>query len=190
MLEKIPAALGQALSGLKAGLEKTAYHSDFAEVAETVALTSPAFADGAPMPARFTEDGERTSPPLAWRGLPDGTVRVAILAEDADSPTPQPLVHLIAWNFAATSDQIPEGALTGAGVADFPRDVGKNSFLKDGWLPPDPPTGHGAHRYLFQVYALDCALDLPERPGRGAVVDTMRGHVLGKGCLTGTYERA
>ncbi|WP_375463611.1 YbhB/YbcL family Raf kinase inhibitor-like protein [uncultured Methylobacterium sp.] len=190
MLEKIPALVGQALSGLRAGPEKTAYHADFTDVPERVALTSPAFAEGAPMPARFTEDGEGTSPPLAWSGLPEGTVRVAILAEDADSPTPQPLVHLIAWNLAATLDQIPEGALTRSGVADFRRDVGKNSFLKDGWLPPDPPTGHGAHRYLFQVYALDRALDLPARPGRGAVIDAMKGHVLGKGCLTGTYERA
>ncbi|WP_375454333.1 YbhB/YbcL family Raf kinase inhibitor-like protein [uncultured Methylobacterium sp.] len=189
MLEKIPAGLGQALSGLRAGLGKTAYHSDFADVPETLALTSAAFADGAPIPARYTADGAKTAPPLAWSGLPAGTVRIAILAEDADSPTPRPLVHLIAWNLAPTTHNLAEGALTAAGVPGFRPDLGRNSFLTDGWLPPDPPAGHGAHRYLFQVYALDRALDLPPSPGRGAVVDAMRGHVLGKGCLTGSYER-
>ena len=66
MLEKIPAAVGRALSGLKAGLEKTTYHAAFAEAPETIALTSSAFADGGALPARFTADGDGTSPPLAW----------------------------------------------------------------------------------------------------------------------------
>lgn len=188
MLEKIPAAVGRALSGLKAGLEKTAYHSRFAEVPETVALTSPAFADGTPMPARFTEDGAKTSPPLAWSGLPEGTARVAILVEDADSPTPKPLVHLIAWNLSATPSEISEGALVGAD-AKARYELGGNSFFQDAWLPPDPPTGHGAHRYLFQLYALDRALALPASPGRGAMTDAMTGRVLAKGRLIGTYAR-
>ena len=185
MLEKIPAAVGQALSGLKAGLEKTVFHADFADAPETIALTSPAFADGAGMPVRFTADGDGTSPPLAWSGLPAGTASVAILAEDAGSPTPQPLVHLIVWNLAPDVSDLAEGAAS----ANARVDLGKNSFLKDGWLPPDPPTGHGPHRYLFQVYALDRLLDLPASPGRGALVDAMRGHVLAKGSLAGTYER-
>lgn len=186
MLEKIPAAFGRALSGVKAGLEKTAYHAAFAEAPETVALTSTAFANGGVLPARFTADGDGTSPPLAWSALPAGTVGVAILAEDADSPTPQPLVHLIAWKLAPVASSLAEGACSEQARID---ELGKNSFFADGWLPPDPPTAHGTHRYLFQVYALDRALDLPASPGRGALVDAMRGHVLARGSLTGTYER-
>ena len=185
MLEKIPAAVGHALSGLKAGIEKTAFHSAFADAPAAVVLRSPAFADGTPLPARFTADGDGTSPPLTWSGLPAGTAAIAILTEDADSPTPLPLVHLIAWNLPPDHSDIPEGAMT----ADAPVDLGKNSFLKDGWLPPDPPTGHGPHRYLFQAYALDRRLDLSSSPGRTALIDAMRGHVLAKGSLTGTYER-
>ena len=185
MLEKIPAAVGHALSGLKAGLEKAVFHAEFPDAPATIALTSPDFADGAALPARFTADGDGTSPPLAWSNLPAGTAAVVILGEDADSPTPHPLVHLIAWNLAPAMSDLAEGALT----ADAPVDLGKNSFLKDGWLPPDPPSGHGAHRYLFQVYALDRRLDLSPSPGRGALLDAMRGHVLAKGSLTGTYQR-
>jgi Raf kinase inhibitor-like YbhB/YbcL family protein len=185
LLEKIPHAVGAALSGLKAGLEKTAYRATFADVPEGLALTSLAFADGNPMSARFTADGAGTSPPLAWTGLPPGTARVVLLCEDAGSPTPSPLVHLIAWN-------LDPGAPLAEGAASQPEsglDLGQNSFLKPGWLPPDPPTGHGPHTYLFQAYALDRALDLPEHPGRGALLEAMTGRVLAKGCLAGTYER-
>ena len=186
MLEKIPHAVGAALSDLKAGLHKTAYRTDFSDIPEGIALTSLAFGDGAPVPARFTADGAGASPPLAWTGLPPGTARVVLLVEDAGSPTPNPLVHLIAWNLDPGAP-LAEGA---ASQSESRLDLGKNSFLKVGWLPPDPPTGHGSHAYLFQAYALDAALNLDAHPGRGALLEAMRGHVLAKGCLTGTYERA
>ncbi len=189
MLEKIPHAVGEALSGLKAGVAATTYHADFPDTPATVRLTSPAFADGAAIPPRFTEDGEKTSPPLAWAGLPPGTARVVLLVEDAGSPTPRPLVHLIAWNLMPEAGSLAEGALPSPGGAHQSQDLGKNSFLQDQWLPPDPPTGHGPHDYLFQIYALDAPLALDASPGRGAVIEAMRGHVLAKGCLTATYAR-
>ncbi|GJE17681.1 YbhB/YbcL family Raf kinase inhibitor-like protein [Methylobacterium marchantiae] len=194
MLEKLPHAVGSALSGLKAGLDKTAYQQDFGSVPETISLTSPAFADGASLPARFTEDGPGVSPPLAWSGLPAGTSHVVLLVEDAGSPTPKPLVHLIAWNLAA-GDVLGKGDVLGEGDLASPagegrrHDLGRNSFLKDQWLPPDPPTGHGPHAYLFQLYALDAPLDLQASPGRAALIEAMTGHVLAKGSLTGLYER-
>jgi Raf kinase inhibitor-like YbhB/YbcL family protein len=185
MLEKIPHALGAALSGLKAGLDKTVYRTDFPDVPEDITLTSLAFADGTAMPARFTADGDGLSPPLAWTGLPDGTARVVILVEDAGSPTPSPLVHLIAWNLDPAAP-LSEGAVS---QAESSLDLGRNSFLKAGWLPPDPPSGHGLHAYLFQAYAVDTALALEAHPGRTALLEAMRGRVLAKGCLIGTYER-
>ena len=193
MLEKIPTVIGAALSGLKAGLEKTAYLATFADVPEGLILTSPAFADGAEIPARFTADGPGTSPPLAWSGVPAGTAALVILVEDAGSPTPQPLVHLIVWNLSAASGSLAESAPgtdrpidpSHVGTGNF----GKNSFLRSAWLPPDPPSGHGRHDYLFQLYALARVLDLPENPGRGALLEAMRGQVIGKGRLVGTYAR-
>ena len=194
MLEKIPHALGAALSGVEAGLERTAYQSAFPNVPETLTLVSGAFADGAAIPARFTEDGERLSPPLAWSGLPAAPERVVLLVEDAGSPTPQPLVHLILWDLARDLGALDEGDLpspAGPGRrADLAGVLGQNSFLKAAWLAPDPPTGHGTHVYLFQAYALDTALDLRGVPGRHALLDAMRGRVLAKGRLTGTYARS
>ena len=115
MLEKIPGAVGEALSGLKAGCEKTASHATFADVPARLVLTSPAFAEGAELPARFTADGEGLSPPLAWSNLPAGTAALVVLVEDAGSPTPQPLVHLILWSVPPDVSEIREGALPSPG---------------------------------------------------------------------------
>ncbi|WP_457105036.1 YbhB/YbcL family Raf kinase inhibitor-like protein [Methylobacterium sp. P5_C11] len=190
MLEKIPGAVGEALSGLKAGREKTACHATFADVPASLVLTSPAFAEGAELPARFTADGEGLSPPLAWSNLPAGTTALVVLVEDAGSPTPQPLVHLILWSVPADISEIGEGALPSPGHPGNDTALGRNSFLRAAWLPPDPPTGHGSHEYVFQIYALRKALALSESPGRGALLDAMRGQVLAKGVLTGTYHRS
>ena len=191
MLENIPAALGHALSGIRPGTEKLTYTaSDFA-APETIEVTSEAFANNAPMPDRFTSDGAKISPPLRFTNVPAAAQSLAMVVEDADSPTPAPLCHALAWNIPAEDGGFHEAALDKDAMptARCGALVGKNSFLSNGWLPPDPPTGHGPHRYAFQVYALDYHPDLAEGAGRGALVDALRGHVLAKGLLIGTYER-
>jgi phosphatidylethanolamine-binding protein (PEBP) family uncharacterized protein len=67
--------------------------------------------------------------------------------------------------------------------------IGKNSFMKIGWLPPDPPRGHGPHRYAFQLFALDKILPLTDHPGRNALLAAMRGHILARGVMIGMYSR-
>lgn len=187
MLEKMPRVLGEALSGVKAGLDGTTFRAGFPQLPESLRVSSEAIADRSAMPPRFTADGEGVSPPLAWDGLPSGTAAVVVIVEDAGSPTPRPLVHLLAWNLDPAG-RLPEGAASGDGIPGMA--LGKNSFMKAGWLPPDPPTGHGDHAYLFQVYALSRRLDLEAGSGREALVEAMRGSVLAKGALTGTYARA
>lgn len=186
MLEKMPRVLGEALSGVKAGLDGTTYRAGFPDLPESLRVSSEAIADGAAMPARFTADGEGISPPLSWDGLPAGTASVVVIVEDAGSPTPRPLVHLLAWNLDPAG-RLAEGAASGEGTAGLL--LGKNSFMKSGWLPPDPPTGHGDHQYLFQVYALSRRLGLEAGSGREALVQAMQGAVLAKGRLVGTYAR-
>lgn len=190
MLEHLPNWLGNALRNVRAGADKLIIAEpvlgrDYA----TIEVTSPAFANEGRIPPRFTADGEGVSPPLTWGAVPAGTLSVALVVEDADSPTPAPLVHAILWGLPADAGRIEEGAI----VADAHPDgsgVGRNSYLSQGWLAPDPPTGHGDHRYVFQVFALDCvAEDLGDGPGRGAVLNAIAGHVIGAGVLVGLYSR-
>ena len=183
MLEKLPDVVGQALRTTRAGLE--ALTLGRFEAPSGIVVTSPAFDAGAAMPVRFTADGAGVSPPLRWTGVPAGTRSVAVLVEDADSPTPKPLVHAIVHDLPAGDGGLEEGAMAGEGGAP----VGRNSFLRSGWLPPDPPPGHGPHRYVFQVYALDLDPADAASPGRGDLVELMTGHVLATGTLVATFER-
>lgn len=188
MLEHVPAWLGRLLADRRAGMDKLTALQPGMGGAGPLTLSSPAFGDGARLPDRFTADTDAPlSPPLTWSGAPD-SARLALLVEDPDAPAAQPLVHAIMWGLEGASGRLEEGAITdeggGAGI------VGRNSYMRVGWLPPDPPTGHGEHRYAFQLFALSPdAPDPGEAPGRSALIEAMRGHVLGVGVLIGTYSR-
>ncbi len=188
MLEHLPAAIGRALAGRRAGIDHLVLSTpDLARAGgtiATIAFESAAFENGAPLPERFTEDGDGVSPPFAWSEVPAAARALLLIVEDADSPTPRPLVHAIATGLETPAGRLAEGAI-GEDAA-----TGRNSFLSHAWLPPDPPPGHGVHRYVFQLYALDHAPPLGENAGRAAVLDAIRGHVLAIGVLVGTYERA
>lgn len=190
MLEKIPAGLGHALRGVRAGYDKvTSEAGDFASIPDTIALESPAFEDAGSIPPRYTADGEKISPPLAFRGAPADAEALVLIVEDPDAPTPEPLAHLIAWDLPPELSEIPEGQFKSPGHDGLEENLGRNAFHQTAWLPPDPPAGHGPHLYVFQVFALDRKLDFAHAPSRKAVVDAMRSHVLAKGVLVGTYER-
>ena len=189
MLEHIPHWLGHAMKRLRAGADKLAI-VDLARHGTTIDLSSPAFADHARLPSRFTADGAGVSPPLVWSAVPAGTAMLALLVEDADAPAPAPLVHAIVWGLSADAGRLAEGAIRPDGAGSEGGDVGRNSYLGEGWLPPDPPTGHGEHAYAFQLFALDGGVEDPgQSPGRAALVKAMTGHVLGAGLLIGTYSR-
>lgn len=191
MLEHIPRWLGAVMKGARAGAEKLAIvQPELGAAFGTIDLGSPAFADGGRLPDRFTADGPGISPPLIWGKLPDGTARLALLVEDADAPALQPLVHAVVWGMAADTHRLAEGAIVRDGAGGADGDVGRNSYFGEGWLPPDPPTGHGVHRYAFQLFALDAGAGEPgTTPGRAAMVRAMAGHVLAAGILIGTYSR-
>ncbi|MDF7773639.1 YbhB/YbcL family Raf kinase inhibitor-like protein [Sphingomonas sp. AOB5] len=191
MLEHVPEWLGSLLRNIRAGHAKLIVADpDIAAGATRFDLSSPAFANGARLPERFTADGDGVSPPLVWGGMPTGTRSLALIVEDPDAPAPRPLVHALVWGIPTDERRIAEGAIVrdGEGHADG-RDVGRNSFFAEGWLPPDPPTGHGAHDYVFQLFALREAPVLSANPGRGDFIDAIRGRVLGAGVLVGTYSR-
>ena len=94
MLEKLPDIVGHALRGQRAGLDKTAFMAvDLRGGMASIVVASLAFADHAPIPERYTADGEGVSPPLQWSGVPEQAASVLLIVEDADAPTPNPLVH-------------------------------------------------------------------------------------------------
>lgn len=190
MFDHIPAHLGRALRGLRAGHEKVvSERPEFAD-APRFPLESRAFACGGIIPERYTADGAKISPPLEWRDLPQSTKALALVVEDADAPTHEPLVHLLAWNLPPEAGGLPEGEFRSPHFAGVDEMLGRSAHQSAAYLPPGPPSGHGAHAYTFQVFALNRMLDFGSPPSRTAVVKAMRGHVQAKGVLVGLYARA
>jgi Raf kinase inhibitor-like YbhB/YbcL family protein len=191
VLEKLPDSLGHALRHQRAGLDKTLFQRLPLRTGQgAIEVRSLAFVDHAPIPSRYTADGAGCSPPLQWSGVPAAARSLVLIVEDADAPMPMPLVHAIAVNLPAGDRALPEAALDRSGDDMHAMlALGRNSALGTGWMPPDPPPGHGPHRYAFQVFALADGPAFEGHPGRDAVADALAARAIASGCLVGTYER-
>jgi Raf kinase inhibitor-like YbhB/YbcL family protein len=190
LLEKLPDAIGHALVNQRAGMDKLAFNVIGLRAGMgNIEVRSVAFVDHGPIPPTYTADGEGISPPLQWDGLPAGTASIVLMVEDADSPTPQPLVHAIVVELSPEDVALAEGAIPSPDHDGLGIKVGENSYLRTKWLPPDPPPGHGVHRYAFQVFALSVLVSFSETPGREEVIDVLRDKAIASGLLIGTYER-
>ncbi len=106
------------------------------------------------------------------------------------------MVHAIVVGLPAEDGSLEEAALNhpdrrspDQGSPDPGFETGRNSFFKQAWLPPDPPPGHGVHRYVFQVFALRHGAPFSPAPGRGEVIEAILERAVAAGCLIGTYER-
>jgi Raf kinase inhibitor-like YbhB/YbcL family protein len=191
MLEKLPESVGHALQGQRAGLHKILFNRiDLRNGMGKLQLSSLAFADHAPLPARYTADGESISPPLHWQGVPDTAAMLVLIVEDADSPTPEPFVQAVAVDIDPRRNGILEGELRDRDQRDgHSPHLGCNSLLKQGWLPPDPLPGHGVHRYAFQLFALSSGEPFSDAPGRHELAEAVHARAIASGLLIGTYER-
>lgn len=123
---------------------------------------------------------------------PEGTACLLLAVEDLDVPAPRPIVHCLAVLDPARlagGHDLPTEALARAarpdGVALLRSTFGR------GYMRPEPIKGHGPHRYVFQLFALGAPLDVGalERLRPRAVMASVRAPVLGRGRLTGIYER-
>jgi hypothetical protein len=69
-------------------------------------IRSTAFADGAPIPSRYSCEGDDVSPPLAWTGIPAGAKALALVVDDPDAPDPAhpktTWVHWVLYNLPAS----------------------------------------------------------------------------------------
>ena len=151
-------------------------------------LTSPAFEPGQMIPVEYTGDGEDLSPPLALDNVPEGTASFALVMDDPDVPL-LTFTHWLICDIPATTRALPQGIAKRENVGTPVKAVqGANGFRKVGYGGPMPPKGQ-THRYVFTLYALDAALDLPGGYNRNQLREAMRGHVLGQATLTGRYGR-
>jgi Raf kinase inhibitor-like YbhB/YbcL family protein len=174
-----------------AALTATALASAVAKGAPpmSLTLTSPAFAEGGDIPARYTCEGADLSPPLAWSALPDGTRSLALIVDDPDAPDPKApkmtWVHWVLYGLPPSDGSLPEGV--GRDALPAGTREGLNDWKRPGYGGPCPPVGR--HRYFFKLYALDAVLPDLGRATKARLEEAMRGHVLAHAELVGTYAK-
>jgi Raf kinase inhibitor-like YbhB/YbcL family protein len=159
----------------------------------TIQITSSAFAQGHPIPKKYTGEGADVSPPLVWSGVPDTAKELALICDDPDAPRPEPWVHWVIYKIPVGTKGLPEGLPRKATLKEPAGAVqGKNSWTDSdviGYRGPLPPKGHGVHHYHFKLYALDAAIDAEPGLEKNALLAKIKGHILAEGELVGTYQR-
>jgi Raf kinase inhibitor-like YbhB/YbcL family protein len=150
-------------------------------------LTSSAFQSEQPIPSRHACHGEDLSPPLAWKGVPEGTQSLVLIMDDPDAVAVAGYVwdHWLLFNIPPETKYLPEGISANAELSDGSRH-GQNSFRRLGYGGPCPPGGQ-THRYSFTLYALDIPLDLESGAIKDDILVAMEGCVLAKAQLIGLY---
>jgi Raf kinase inhibitor-like YbhB/YbcL family protein len=155
-----------------------------------IAVTSTAFSNNGSMPMKYSEYADGVSPNLAWAAVPNAKA-YAVIMEDPDAKPQLPFVHWVAWNIPAEVTRLPDGVQEQPRLTE-PDGVlqGRNTRGSTGYYGPRPPVGEAAHRYHFQVFALDARLDVPFGADRDQVLAAMQGHVLAKGEIVGKYAQS
>jgi Raf kinase inhibitor-like YbhB/YbcL family protein len=152
------------------------------------ALESSAFLTYGEIPRKYTCEGEDVSPPLAWSGAPASVKSFALVVDDPDAPDPKApkttWVHWVVYNLPPSTHALAEGAARAlpAGARN-----GKNDWKRTGYGGPCPPIGR--HRYFHKLYALDVELPDLHEPTKTELESAMKGHVIERAELVGTYQK-
>jgi Raf kinase inhibitor-like YbhB/YbcL family protein len=164
--------------------------------AASFAVTSTSVVDGKPLPAAQMSGmlgipgGRDASPQLSWSGAPEGTRSYVITVYDPDAPTMSGFWHWAVANIPAVVTSLPEGAGDDAGsglpygAVQLPNDRRDARFVG-----AVPPPGHGPHRIVITVHALDVAdIGVAADTTPAFLVFTMGAHTLARATLIPTAE--
>jgi Raf kinase inhibitor-like YbhB/YbcL family protein len=129
--------------------------------------------------------GGNVAPDLQWSGAPDGTKSYTLIMHDPDAPMEGGWYHWVVTNIPAAKTALAKGENVAA-----PATLGKTSFDKPGYGGACPPVGHGKHRYIFTVYALDVAeIDANANTAPNELEKLIAPHTLAKASITAYFER-
>ena len=153
----------------------------------TFTLTSNDITDGGVLPDAQVKAKGDTSPHLKWSGAPEGTKSYAVTCYDPDAPTGSGFWHWTVANIPADVTELK----TGASSADLPAGAveGRTDYGPAGFGGAAPPPGHGPHRYIFTVFAVDTdKLDVTPDNSGAVFGFNLHFHTLAKATITATYE--
>lgn len=153
----------------------------------TFTLSSNDITDGGVLPDAQVQARGNTSPHLSWSGAPEGTKSYAVTCYDPDAPTGSGFWHWTVANIPADVTELKTGASSG----DMPAGSveGRTDYGPAGFGGAAPPPGHGPHRYIFTVFAVDTdRLDVTPDNSGAVFGFNLHFHTLAKATITATYE--
>lgn len=141
-------------------------------------LTSFAFNNNDELPPRYKGN---ISPPLDIKGVPEAAKSLALIMHDPDAVSGD-YVHWTVWDISPNTTEIlegsaPRGATQGATSAGVP-----------GYVGPKPPRGSGAHRYTFELFALNAILDRLPGTQPKALLEDIAKHQIAHTTLIGVVH--
>lgn len=147
----------------------------------------------------LAEDGIGCFPNLCWTA-PEGiqpAKEYVLICEDIDLPIPFFVAHHgLFWAIPSSTttaaaadvrvkDQDVKSRQTNAGWRFIPNPLGT------AYTGPAPPLGHGSHRYVFTIIALNTPLEFehPEKVTKSEIKRALVGRIVGWAQWTGVFER-
>ncbi|TCP57254.1 hypothetical protein EV191_1011207 [Tamaricihabitans halophyticus] len=134
--------------------------------------------------------GSDVSPQLSWSGFPAETKSFAVTCFDPDAPTASGFWHWAVLDIPASVTELAadaggeDGAKLPAGAITLPNDAGARRYIGAA-----PPAGHGPHRYMFVVHAVDVE-QLGITDGTPAFLGfNLFSHGIARATITGLYQQ-
>jgi Raf kinase inhibitor-like YbhB/YbcL family protein len=147
---------------------------------EGLEIISPVFRSGAAIPRQYSCKGQNVNPPLTIFNVPDKAQSLALIMHDPDAVSGD-FLHWLIWDIPPSTESIA--------VNDVPIGAiqGRNGSGDNKYTGPCPPKGTGAHRYVFDLYALDNSSNLPSGSARAQLETAIKNHILDKATLMGIF---
>ncbi len=139
-------------------------------------ISSPEFADGAPIPVLYTCKGLNLAPPLDW----SAPLGAALVVDDPDAPG-GPYIHWVVTGIPPGPGRNLDGGTPGNGLT-LPNSTGEPVYSG-----PCPPPGSGVHHYRFTLYQLPNDYQLPGGLAGVQAAQTIAGAATAQAQLTGTF---
>jgi hypothetical protein len=141
--------------------------------------------DGGSFSLEHTGRGRDISPAFLLDNLSPEAKTLAITLEDLSHPIKN-FTHWIIWNIPAAKEISP-AIPAGKTVPSLGGAVQGLGYGLHCYAGPKPPKGR-THIYRFTIYALDCWIHLGSAAVKGSFLRKAKGHILQKGCITGSFE--
>jgi len=152
---------------------------------EELTVKAPAFENEGLIPEQYTGHGADMSPEMHLSNIDERAKSLAIMMDDMGHVIPA-FNHWIIWNIPVMQI-IPANVPHGETVEKLSGAVQGRGYGKHRYRGPKPPFNR-SHRYQFNVFVLDCVLDLPPASKKRDLVQAMEGHILQQAALIGHYK--